>query len=137
MRGSLPSRAIGAALLIVLVVLLTSCNSVAYAELQAESFSVARFTNYAPIVVQGLKNSTSLVLSAVVITATCYEDQFESLKQEYESAPFRIGPYETIAKVSLEHVDGWPYFTDFKVYCSFDAYNRAFPGEANATIKVR
>lgn len=116
--------------------LLTSCNGTLFVELEVASWSVERYVNYGTITLVGVTNTTSRALSRVVITARCYEDQFESLTTDFASQPFAIAGDETLSQVSLEHTGGWPNFGSFNVFCSFDAMNRAWPGEPEANIHV-
>lgn len=116
--------------------LLTSCEGIAYVGLKASSYSVVRYESWAPITLKGVRNPSAHVLSQVVITARCKETPYKYLEQFYESAPFALGPFETVASVSLPQVDGWPYFTDGPVGCSFDAANRLWPTELEVTITL-
>lgn len=119
-----------------LALLLSSCTNPLYLELTASSFSVQRYADYAPITLYDVTNPSDRPLTGVMITASCTEDQFESLKHRFRSARFEIGPGETIPEVQLEYVEGWPYFTRFRVGCRFDASNDKFPMEPEVVIRL-
>ncbi|HRP47362.1 MAG TPA: hypothetical protein PLT07_07400 [Trueperaceae bacterium] len=116
--------------------LLTSCEGIAYVDLKASGYSITRYESWAPVTLKNVRNPSDHILSQVVITARCKEAPYKYLEQFYESAPFAIGPFETVAAVSLPQVDGYPYFTSGPVGCSFDASNRLWPAELEVTITL-
>ncbi len=118
------------AILAVVALAATSCHG-GYVAVEpiASGYSVQRYVNYAPVIVYNVRNPSTVALTRVVLYATCVEDQFESLKQKYQSNEVYLAPGGPGIDVTLAHVDGWPYFTDFRVSCSFSASNHAWPAE--------
>lgn len=121
---------------LLLALLLSSCaNGPLYTELTAASYSITRYSNYAPLLLKGVSNPGSRDLTQVVLTAYCKEDTYSSLDHKFESLPFAIRAGETLDQVTLDHVGGYPYFTGFRVGCSFDGYNQRFPLEPEVTVR--
>lgn len=118
------------------MLLATSCSNPLVVDLVAESWSVRRYSNYAPITLTNVANRSGRPYDAAVITATCYNDQLESVTSEFSSGRFAIQADEVIPTLTLEHVKGWPYFIDFKVFCSFRSYSANFPAEPNPSFDV-
>lgn len=117
--------------------LIPACSNPLVIDLVADTWSVTRYVNYAPVVIKNVVNRSGRPYQAAVITATCYNDQLESLTSEFRSQAFSIEPDELIPTVTLDHVGGWPYFINFKVFCRFSSYSELFPLEPNPAFEAR
>jgi len=84
-----------------------------------ETFSVSRYTDYAPIRAT-ITSTHTTATRGVVFTASCQEDTYSSLRTSFRSSPVSLEAGET-RQIQMPYASGFPYFTRFIVRCSFYA----------------
>lgn len=85
-----------------------------------DSFSVIRYDT-ARLTLYNMQNPSEIDLENLTITADCEEDTYQYLETILTGSANL--PAGTAQNITLEFFDGFPYFTDQPVRCSFTGQN--------------